>query len=166
MRSSAKKKTKSEPVLKWALIFITLISYAAIAACHSRQTDQGNQNAQNISVEESQKHEQKEPSANQAPPPVIETVSANEKRVSFAGVSFVYDPAIFSEVKAEVVPARPLDCDPCKPDGSYPRHLLFSFPHEESDGEPYPFSHPSITVFTLDDFRRAYSISKDMVREL
>jgi hypothetical protein len=85
-----------------------------------------------------QENEQKssEAPATHAPQLSVENLSINEKQVHFAGVNFAYDISLFSDVKAEIVPAHPLDRTNTKPGGYHPEHIRFCFPNEEPDIQP------------------------------
>jgi hypothetical protein len=77
-----------------------------------------------------------------------------ERAVAYKGVGFYYDPALASEVKAELAP--PSGCG--KPGDVEPAHPAFTFvgypkPHES------PFMHPpEIRVFPVAEYRRALEV--------
>ncbi len=97
--------------------------------------------------------------------PSFATVSATEKRITFEGVSFIYDASLFPDVKAEKFSAFPLDCADCKVGGmnwhpDYIRfHLLDDHAEKHKDS-----TRPEIVLFKIDDYKQAFSLSKDLVQ--
>jgi hypothetical protein len=94
----------------------------------------------------------------------VENLSATEKHVHFAEVSFTYDASLFSAVTADIVPAHPLERADDKPMGFNQKHIRFCFPNEEPYKYAYPDCYPYVVVFSLADFKQAFSISDESVK--
>lgn len=92
------------------------------------------------------------------PTPQTEIVSG--KKVEFQGVSFLYNPQIFGEVKAEEVAGHFLENETDKPDFVAPRHRLFTF--DLSTG----YSPMQIAVYPINDFPRMYAANKSSVKAM
>ena len=140
------------------LLFMCITHYSACSPRNSKIIEQSQQQNTNATAREANANT---PVSSQSNTPQItfETISADEKRASFAGVSFVYGASLFPEVRAEIVPAHPLECEDCKPDSNYPQHIRFCFSNKESSKENYPFCYPELVIFKIEDFKQAFSIS-------
>ena len=79
--------------------------------------------------------------------------------VDFRGVSFTYDRALASRVRAEVKPASPLTDKTHKPDYVEPAHVAFTFTGAYADRhEASFFSPPALRVYRVADYKRAFAV--------
>ena len=151
--------------LAFLIFFICIIFYSACSSRSSRTIEQSQQQNTSEPPRETKANTSVSPESN-APQIAFETVSADEKRASFAGVSFVYSASLFPEVRAETVPANPLECEDCKVDSNYPQHIRFCFSKKHVSKEDPSHCYPELVVFRIDEFREAFTISKRMVEEV
>lgn len=94
----------------------------------------------------------------------IAAKSTETKRtVKHDGVSLTFDTALAPEVRAATAPASPLQEESDKPDGVWPAHTLFTLhktPGEAFEPDKY---YPSVRACPVDDYRRAFSVSRHYV---
>ncbi len=93
------------------------------------------------------------------------TLAAPSKRTAaHGGVTLAFDDALAREVKAETVPAAPLESADEKPDGVYPEHVAFTL--VGLNGVPADsFNEPVIRVCPVADYLKAFSVSPQLVRD-
>ncbi len=93
------------------------------------------------------------------------SLAAPAKRTAaHEGVSLTYDDALAREVKAETVPAAPLENADEKPDGVYPEHVTFTL--VGLNGAPADsFSEPVVRVCPVAEYLKAFSISPRHVKD-
>ena len=92
-----------------------------------------------------------------APAPAKRTAAHN-------GVSLTYDSSLAREVKAETVPAAPLENADEKPDGVYPEHVAFMLVGR-SVAPADSFSEPVVRVCPVAAYLKAFSVSPGYVRD-
>ncbi|MBV9924118.1 MAG: hypothetical protein JOZ96_03690 [Acidobacteria bacterium] len=87
-----------------------------------------------------------------------------KRTAAHGGVSLAFDDALAREVKAETVPAAPLESADEKPDGVYPEHVAFTL--VGLNGAPADsFNEPVIRVCPVADYLKAFSVSPQLVRD-
>src|SRR5262249_11223878 len=128
-------------LLQRVMPFCALIIFVVVfSACHSRQSEPVEQNQLQRPIDTPGNTEKKsEPSVDEVQEASFETVSTDEKRVSFAGVSFIYKVSLFPDIRAEIVPALPVECSNCKADEYYPKHIRFCFTGKKTTRDEYPY---------------------------
>jgi hypothetical protein len=89
-----------------------------------------------------------------------------DRKVNFGGVAFTYDASVLSEVKSDVVQASPLKDATEKPDNVAGRHVRFRFDGSYAARHESSFFAPEIRVFGVEDYRRAFSVSRDYLNGL
>lgn len=152
-------------VVALALIGIGIFGWLVSEA---RKLDIATQNDSQAITETASENELKPPVPliTNLPPLSVENFSANVRQVHFAGVSFTYDASLFSAVTADIVPAHPLQQIDHKAMGFNQKHIRFCFPNEEPDNYAYPDCYPYVVVFSLADFKQAFSISDEYVKSI
>lgn len=87
-----------------------------------------------------------------------------KRTAAHGGVRLAFDDALAREVKAETVPAAPLESADEKPDGVYPEHVAFTL--VDTNGAPADsFSGPVIRVCPVAEYLKAFSASPQTVRD-
>ena len=87
-----------------------------------------------------------------------------KRRAAHGGASLAFDDALAREVKAETVPAAPLESADEKPDGVYPEHVAFTLVN--LNGAPADsFNEPVIRVCPVAEYLKAFSVSPQLVRD-
>lgn len=87
-----------------------------------------------------------------------------KKTAAHGGVSLSYDDALAGEVRAETVPAAPLENADEKPDGVYPEHVAFMLVGVK--GAPADsFGEPVVRVAPVADYLKAFSVSPAYVKD-
>ena len=87
-----------------------------------------------------------------------------KRTAAHGGASLTYDEALAREVKAETVPAAPLESADEKPDGVYPEHVAFTL--AGLSGAPADsFNRPVIRICPVDEYLKAFSVSPRYVRD-
>ncbi|HWS54454.1 MAG TPA: hypothetical protein VN228_10020, partial [Pyrinomonadaceae bacterium] len=84
-----------------------------------------------------------------------------KRTASLGGVRLTYDTALAAEVTAALAPASPLDSPTDKPDWFWPERVVFDLSAAYPASRP-PHARPEIHVSSVEDFRRAASVSKDV----
>lgn len=80
------------------------------------------------------------------------------------GARLTYDEALVREVRAETVPAAPLENADEKPDGVYPEHVAFTL--VGVSGTPADsFNEPIIRVCPVAEYLKAFAVSPAYVRD-
>jgi hypothetical protein len=79
-------------------------------------------------------------------------------------VSLTYDAALARDVKAETVPAAPLENADEKPDGVYPEHVAFTLVGV-GDAPADSFNEPVIRVCPVAEYLKAFSVSPGYVKD-
>lgn len=86
--------------------------------------------------------------------PKIEKPKSDSQTINFKGVSFSYNPQIFSEVEPEdVVDEVPLEREEDKPGENFPKHISFKLKIAKQNREA------TVKIISIDDYRRMYSVS-------
>lgn len=96
----------------------------------------------------------------------VESLQGSEKRISFEGVSFTYDSNLFNEVKPGIADASPLQDASDKPDDVAPKHINFRFKGDYAKTHKQAFFNPKVAVYPLDEYKQAFSVSKDYAGNL
>lgn len=96
----------------------------------------------------------------------VESVQGSEKRISYEGISFTYDSNLFSDVKPGTAAAAPLQDASDKPDYVAPKHINFRFRGEYAKKYKQSFFNPKVAVYSVDEYKQAFSLSKDYVTNL
>lgn len=87
-----------------------------------------------------------------------------KRRAAHDGVSLTYDDSLAREVRAETVPAAPLEHADEKPDGVYPEHVAFTL--VGVSGAPADsFSEPIVRVCPVAEYLKAFSVSPAYVKD-
>lgn len=87
-----------------------------------------------------------------------------KRTAAHGGVSLTYDGALAREVRAETVPAAPLEDASEKPDGVYPEHVAFTLVGLNG-GPADPFNEPVVRVLPVADYLKAFSVSPAYVKD-
>jgi hypothetical protein len=92
------------------------------------------------------------------------SLAAPAKRTAArGGVSLTYDTALAREVRAETVPAQPLEQASDKPDGVYPEHVAFTLVGVGAVPAD-SLNEPVIRVCPVAEYLKAFSVSPQYVR--
>lgn len=87
-----------------------------------------------------------------------------KRRAEHGGAGLAYDAALAREVKAETVPAAPLENADEKPDGVYPEHVAFTLVGI-NDAPANSYREPVIRVAPVAQYLRAFSVSTRYAKE-
>jgi hypothetical protein len=79
-------------------------------------------------------------------------------------VSLTYDTSLAGEIKAETMPAAPLENADEKPDGVYPEHVAFMLVGRNV-APVDSFSEPIVRVCPVADYLKAFSVSPRYVKD-
>ena len=85
-----------------------------------------------------------------------------KRTTAHGGVSLTYDDGLAREVKAEAVPAAPLESADEKPDGVYPEHVRFTL--VGLNGAPADSFEPVLRVSSVAEYLKAFSVSPGYVK--
>lgn len=128
------------------LTFVLLLSLLSISGCN--------------------KAEPTKSTAKSEQAPQIESLQGSEKRISFEGISFTYDSSLFSEMKPGIAAAAPLQDPSDKPDYVAPKHIAFRFKGDYAKKHKQSFFNPKIAIYPVDEYKQAFSKSKEYVDNL
>ena len=88
----------------------------------------------------------------------------SKRTAAHGGVRLTFDDALAREVRAETLPAAPLESADEKPDGVYPEHVAFTLVN--INGAPADsFNEPVIRVCPVAEYLKAFSVSPQLVRD-
>jgi hypothetical protein len=97
------------------------------------------------------------------PEPSVQTFKAD---VDFRVISFRSDESVFSQVKAEVMPATPLESPDDKPEDNWPEHARFSFAPPAHQTTRQTYFDAELRIVDLAAYRDAYKVSPEYVEGL
>jgi len=87
-----------------------------------------------------------------------------KRTAAHKGVSLTYDDALAGDVRAETVPASPLEHADEKPDGVYPEHVAFMLVGRNV-APAVSFSEPVVRVCPVAEYLKAFSVSPGYVKD-